>query len=541
MENQTPSHLVEVIIKHHEYLTNPKRAQRVLPRFLQILRLTLIEVAAKINSKFSRDAPSGKGRQPKLMKQILSATFFLVVTPAQVNSQQQQLTDAGMKFTSKSINRFGISQKIGTGTTIGGSLQNDQTDFSGGSSLSQLNIELNPLSTEGIVVRAGSSEDWKILVEMSMVNKQNSKYYEKLKDEKSFVSNDLINLVSQFATGKSSLSKATTSGEEKITQEGMIMLALLKANKNIDAPQFLNGNTIVKVEGNPVHVDLKEPYWDRGLQVSPVIVYSSETKGLTSDISSKNLKKTGNTRTQVEIVGFKLPFDQIATLPSGSLSVAASSSKNFLSYTVKEGETAEMIAVRFNTTIDKLKQLNNLASADQIAEGQQLKVEFDSSIASSLASDSVFPKSIKVNAGDSLIALANTLGFSLGQLINANPSIANANDDLAALGVSAVIIPQPTLMSIALRLGIEYEGLAKMNPTILDPYAPIEQSYSIILPGNWENKVNISTIPVLPKPDPFDKSFETSDYGAYSLVEVTYTIPRQLVPLFTNNLFDVFR
>lgn len=44
------------------------------------------------------------------------------------------------------------------------------------------------------------------------------------------------------------------------------------------------------------------------------------------------------------------------------------------SYTVVDGDTLSEIAARFNTTVDALVSLNELANADEIAVGQVLKV-----------------------------------------------------------------------------------------------------------------------------------------------------------------------
>jgi LysM repeat protein len=514
---------------------------------------------------------SAKEFDLKISKLIFAAAIFFLIAPINASGQQQQLTEGGMRFSSKSKNVLGFSQKTTTGSISGGFLQTDQTEFSAGSNSSQLNTVLNPLSSEGVVLRAGSPEDWKILVDMSLANEQSRKQYEKFKDEKSLVSTDITNIINQLSSGKTSLSRRSNTGEERLTQEANILLAILKANKKSGERPFLNGNTIIKIADNPDLADVNDPYWEKGLQVAPTIKYSSELKELISDNITKYSKASMNSRTKVEIVGFKLPSNALSDQSSGTISVAATSSKSFLSYTGKKGETLGIIAERFNVPIEDLMKFNNITVADQVIEGVDLKIASDPTIASSLQIDSLFPKTVKVNAAEYLSSIAQTigltseqliqaypelknpdtglnarslaqiLGLSLEQLMKENPLITNSDASLGSYGLDDVKIPPATLASIAIKLGVGLNDLVKMNPTILDPYAPIDTSYSVKIPGNWQQNTTVTTAPILQDPKPFNNELEFVDYGQYTNYEVTYTIPKVLAPLFTNNLSNVFK
>ena len=105
-------------------------------------------------------------------------------------------------------------------------------------------------------------------------------------------------------------------------------------------------------------------------------------------------------------------------------------------YTVKSGDTLSGIASKYNTTVNKLEQLNNLKSPDTIFVGDNIKV-------SSEAKDTY-----TVKAGDTLSKIANSHNTSVIELRSAN----NLSSDLIHVGqvlklhadkVTVSVQPQP--------------------------------------------------------------------------------------------------
>lgn len=78
-------------------------------------------------------------------------------------------------------------------------------------------------------------------------------------------------------------------------------------------------------------------------------------------------------------------------------------------YTVQSGDTLSGIAKRFNTTVTDIKQLNNLAS-DMIFIGQSLK----------LPTSTITTTTYTVQSGDSLSAIAKRFGTTVDQLKQIN-------------------------------------------------------------------------------------------------------------------------
>ena len=83
-------------------------------------------------------------------------------------------------------------------------------------------------------------------------------------------------------------------------------------------------------------------------------------------------------------------------------------------YTVKAGDSLYAIANRFNTTVDELKNLNNLPS-NVLNVGQLLKIP----------SAVVTPNTYTVQRGDSLYSISNKFGITVDELKNANNLTSN--------------------------------------------------------------------------------------------------------------------
>jgi hypothetical protein len=94
---------------------------------------------------------------------------------------------------------------------------------------------------------------------------------------------------------------------------------------------------------------------------------------------------------------------------------------------------------------------------------------------------------------------------------------------------------------VANKLGIALTDLLKMNPGISDPYAPLTSTFAVKIPGDWKDNAAVLTKPILQDTKPFDNALEFIDYGEYTSYKVIYNIPKEIVPLFVDNLTNVFK
>ena len=91
---------------------------------------------------------------------------------------------------------------------------------------------------------------------------------------------------------------------------------------------------------------------------------------------------------------------------------------NQSSYTVQYGDSLESIANKFGTTVDQLQSLNNIANPDYIQVGQTIQVSGSQSNNNQTR--------YTVQYGDSLEIIANKFGTTVDQLQSLN-NIANPN------------------------------------------------------------------------------------------------------------------
>lgn len=117
-------------------------------------------------------------------------------------------------------------------------------------------------------------------------------------------------------------------------------------------------------------------------------------------------------------------------------------------YTVQAGDTLFSIAMRYNTSVAAIKQLNKLTS-DTILVGQKLLIPSDSPTAPTVA----VPKasSYIVQAGDSLYTIATRYGTTLHDLMDLND------------------IPNPNLIYVGQALAIPTNVAVTKPGLILDP------------------------------------------------------------------------
>ena len=130
-------------------------------------------------------------------------------------------------------------------------------------------------------------------------------------------------------------------------------------------------------------------------------------------------------------------------------------------YTVQKGDTLYSIAKKFNLTIDKLKDINNLNN-DILSIGQQLLVSENAPLDNNY---------YVVKPGDTLYSIAKKYNISINELKEIN----NLNSDILSIGQQLLISPSineyeeyivkpgDTLYSIARKYNIPVSSLADFN------------------------------------------------------------------------------
>jgi LysM repeat protein len=148
-----------------------------------------------------------------------------------------------------------------------------------------------------------------------------------------------------------------------------------------------------------------------------------------------------------------------------------------ITYVVKAGDTLWSIARIYNTSVEQIRQMNNLVS-DLIMPGQQLVLPVN-------VPDTII---YTVEAGDTLWSIARAFNVTTEQIINAN----NLTSDLIVPGQQLVIpeseIKEPlmegvthtvqqgeTLYSIALRYGVTVDKIKEINNLTNNLIFPAQQ------------------------------------------------------------------
>ncbi|NNU86101.1 peptidoglycan endopeptidase [Geobacillus sp. MR] len=166
-------------------------------------------------------------------------------------------------------------------------------------------------------------------------------------------------------------------------------------------------------------------------------------------------------------------------------SLLASHAASAASHTVQKGDTLWGISKKYNTTVDRLKQQNNLSS-DLIFPGQVLQVNGQS------GSGQAASHTYTVQLGDTLSGIAKKFGTTVEALVKLNPSITNPdfirdgqvlkvtggqeNTNTytvrpAATAVNGQYIAQKvdTLSEIANKFQTTVDRLLSLNPQITNP------------------------------------------------------------------------
>ncbi len=132
-------------------------------------------------------------------------------------------------------------------------------------------------------------------------------------------------------------------------------------------------------------------------------------------------------------------------------------------YIVQSGDTLYSIARKYNTTVSKLKEYNNLTS-DILSVGQILKIKEDDNN----SSDEYILYTVK--SGDNLYKIANANGVTVDRLIEYN----NLASDILSIGqvikipIKEVILPEGEYIIYTVKSGDNLYQIATQYNTTVD-------------------------------------------------------------------------
>lgn len=161
-------------------------------------------------------------------------------------------------------------------------------------------------------------------------------------------------------------------------------------------------------------------------------------------------------------------------------------------YTVKSGDTLYSIANKFNTSVNILKELNNLKS-NSLNIGQKLQIP-------SIEEDVIIDDNIYiVKSGDTLYSIANNLGVSVDELKSTNNLVSNAlsiGQQLKIPGVNVddntyTVVSGDTLYSVAKKFGTNVSELKELNKLNNNN---LNIGQVLLLPGVSEETINTYTV-----------------------------------------------
>ena len=168
------------------------------------------------------------------------------------------------------------------------------------------------------------------------------------------------------------------------------------------------------------------------------------------------IKKLNNLTSNTLSIGQKLK------IPSSSSSTPSTPPASTNTYTVVKGDTLYAIANKLGTTVDEIKKLNNLTS-NNLSIGQVLKIPSVST------SESQSTNTYIVVKGDTLYGIANKFGTTVDAIKQLNNLTSNNLSIGQVLKISGInrmthtVVSGDTLYSIAKKYNTTVDNIKKLN------------------------------------------------------------------------------
>jgi LysM repeat protein len=269
---------------------------------------------------------------------------------------------------------------------------------------------------------------------------------------------------------------------------------------------------------------------DKAIDAKIKYLGHSSAEANQNKVEISNVQGSGSTQThsRFSILGFSTNLNPNDGKTS-QLSAFASNNSTVGSIRAIPNQTLEDIAAKYGTTIEALRQVNNLPDP----------------IGSILAKPNQTLEDIAAKYGITVEALrlANNLPDAAIDIAGLNIAIppmdiAGLNivipADLSTVGLYDVLAGD-TPTTVAARYGISVSWLMDLNG-LTDPGLVFDAAKKLQIPGLKP----IGSV-ALPPAKPLEAVLEYADYGAYTSHSVTYYVEGALTPLFEKNFFDTLR
>jgi len=316
---------------------------------------------------------------------------------------------------------------------------------------------------------------------------------------------------------------------------------------------------------------------DKAIDAKIMYLGHSSAEANQNKVEISNVQGSGSTQThsRFSILGFSTNLNPNDGKTS-QLSAFASNNSTVGSIRAIPNQTLEDIAAKYGTTIEALRQVNNLpdpigsilAKPNQTLEDIAAKYgttiealrqvnNLPDPIGSILAKPNQTLEDIAAKYGITVEALrlANNLpdaGIDIAGLNIVIPpiDIAGLNIAIPPMDIAGLNIVIPADLStvglydvlagdtpttVAARYGISVSWLMDLNG-LTDPGLVFDAAKKLQIPGLKP----IGSV-ALPPAKPLDAVLEYADYGAYTTHSVTYYVEGALTPLFEKNFFDTLR
>ncbi len=314
-----------------------------------------------------------------------------------------------------------------------------------------------------------SAKSLNLVEEFSLANTDDpSKPYTKVQFSETY------DQLQQYVSSKDSNNKLITNG-----------LHIFSLSSNPEPASQLLSTRDLQLKARDKSVNPTAKAWQSDQVIDANLVYlGHDSLDLNQNkIEISNTQGSGSTQThsRFSILGFSTNLNPNEGKTS-QLSAFASNNSTVGSIRAEPNQTLEDIAAKYGTTVEVLRQVNNL------------------------------PDTVKDIAGLKIVIPA----------------------DLSTVGFYEVI-PGDTLTNVANLYGLNVSWLMDLNG-ISDPGLVLEAGKKLQIPGLKP----IGSV-VLPPAKPLEAALEYADYGAYTAFQVTYYVKGALTPLFEKTFFNTLR